>query len=101
MLFFKVPFPRLEYTIPTRSIGEEAELVPDAPWTADINANQDLDLSDDEDSFFYMDSQDQKEAKAKKRAKKLKKLREGYFLTSVPLSYQALFENEIPEEEGM
>lgn len=77
------------------------EPVPDAAWVADSNVHQDLDLSDDEDEFYYLDSEQQKEVKAKKRAKKLKKLREKYFLTSIPFSYQASVESEVKDDEGL
>lgn len=82
-------------------MGLLPEPVPDAAWVADSNVHQDLDLSDDEDEFYYLDSEQQKEVKAKKRAKKLKKLREKYFLTSIPFSYQASVESEVKDDEGL
>lgn len=95
----RIPFPRREYTLPSRPLGLLPEPVPDAAWVADSNVHQDLDLSDDEDEFYYLDSEQQKEVKAKKRAKKLKKLREKYFLTSIPFSYQASVESEVKDDE--
>jgi len=57
MLFYQVPFPKIEYTVPSRVVGEppHPELLPDAPWNPDDQAINELDLSDDEQSLYFYD----------------------------------------------
>lgn len=95
--------PKLDYTMPSRMIGENPDnlLVPDAPWDPEDELMNDFDLSDDEVSVYFYDSEKQKKLKLRKKTKKLKQLKEAYTVLSVPLVYQASLDSWMPEEEGI
>ena len=86
--------------MPSRLIGEppEPDLLPDAPWNPDEQAFNDLDLSDDEVSLYFYDSEKQKKMKRERRDKKLKKLKQQFPLTSVFLEDHASVEMWMQEE---
>ena len=86
--------------MPSRFIGQQPdpELLPDAPWNPDEQAFNELDLSDDEVSLYFHDSEKQKKIKQERRLKKLKRMREDFPITSVPLNMDASVETWIAEE---
>ncbi|XP_066929855.1 protein unc-80 homolog [Clytia hemisphaerica] len=96
----KVPFPKIEYTVPSRFIGQQPdpEQLPDAPWNPDEQAFNELDVSDDEVSLYFHDSEKQKKIKQERRLKKLKRMREDFPITSVPLNLDASVETWMVEE---
>ena len=98
---FQVPFPKIEYTIPSRLIGHppDPELLPDAPWNPDGQAFNELDLSDDEVSLYFHDSEKQKKMKNERQQRKLKRMKEEFPLSSVSLPLNALVETWIHEEQ--
>ena len=74
-------------------------MLPDAPWNPDDQAFNELDLSDDEVTLYFHDSEKQKRVKNERRAKKLKKMKEEFPLSSISLPSNASFETWIPEEQ--
>ena len=97
----QVPFPKIEYTIPSRPLGHAPvpTQLPDAPWNPDDQAFNELDISDDEVTLYFHDSEKQKKLKNERRAKKLKKMKEEFSLRSISLPSNASFETWIPEEQ--
>ena len=74
-------------------------MLPDAPWNADDQAFNDLDLSDDDElSLYFHDSEKQKKNKQERRVKKLKKMKEQFPITSVSLPLNSSIESWIPDE---
>ena len=91
---------QVEFTVPSRPVGVDPEIAPDAPWLPNAQNFQDVDLSDDEDDFYFMDSEKQQEAKTKKRAKKLNELKENYSVSAEPFAFQAVQKMNIFNNTG-
>uniref|UniRef100_T2M9T4 Protein unc-80 homolog n=1 Tax=Hydra vulgaris TaxID=6087 RepID=T2M9T4_HYDVU len=93
----KIPLLKVEFTLPSRRIGEVPDIVPDAPWVPATSNNFYCDISDDED--YFMESNKQSEAAQNKRAAKLKGLREKFLMSTVPFSFQSSLDYEIFQDE--
>lgn len=99
----QIALPKVDFTVPSRPVGKDPQLAPDAPWLPNAQNFQDVDLSDDEDDFYFMDSEKQLEQKTKKRAKKLNELKENYMVSAEAFAFQALHKFNIfntTTEEG-
>ncbi|XP_065663713.1 protein unc-80 homolog isoform X4 [Hydra vulgaris] len=93
----KIPLLKVEFTLPSRRIGEVPDIVPDAPWVPATSNNFYCDISDDED--YFMENNKQSEAAQNKRAAKLKGLREKFLMSTVPFSFQSSLDYEIFQDE--
>ena len=78
----------------------DPQIAPDAPWLPNAQNFQDVDLSDDEDDFYFMDSEKQQEEKTNKRAKKFNELKENYSVSAEPFAFQAVQKLDIFNNAG-
>lgn len=81
--------PKIEYTLPSPLIGRDPPSAADAPWIAGSPFPDEAEELNIIQTEWYFDEEKRLALKERQRAEKLRDLRKGFRLTSVPFSQEA------------
>ena len=77
-------------------------MTPHAPWDPETPNLWELDLSaDEEETYYLVDSDEQKKKKAEFQKRKLREMREKFMISAVPFTFEAAVKYIVQEEEGI